>query len=83
MLKQSDIICDYPSLVDALRKRRNDLSLSCMELEAISGLQEGYVTKLENHGQPYGRSFGAVSLPLWLGGLNVGLCLIELPPRRL
>ncbi len=52
MLKQSGIISDYPSLVDALRKRRNDLSLSCMELEAISGLQEGYATKLENHAQP-------------------------------
>ncbi|WP_234909521.1 helix-turn-helix transcriptional regulator [Rhizobium rhizogenes] len=74
-------ISDYRDLVAALRKRREALKLSAMEVDARSGMQEGYTNKLENWGRPYGRGAGPDILPLWLGGVRVALVLVELPKR--
>lgn len=77
----SDVIQTYDEFVQAMRQRRNDISLSTSEAEAKSGLQEGYIPKLENPGKKYGRGVGPDTLPLWLGGLRVGIVLVDLPRR--
>jgi hypothetical protein len=47
-------------------------------------MQEGYTSKLENFGRPQGRGMGPEVFPLWLGGLRVGVILVDLPraPRK-
>lgn len=77
----SPIIRDYAEFVAAMRERRDEMKMTNMELEAKSGLQEGYVTKLENWPSQYARGVGADTFPLWLGGLRVGVVLVELPRR--
>lgn len=77
----SDVIQDYPSFVRAMVARRHDLALRCIELDARSGMQEGYANKLENWGKNHGRGLGPVVFPLWLGGLDVGIVLVDLPRR--
>lgn len=77
----SGVINDYQDFVDAMIKRRSEIGISSMELDARSGMQEGYVSKLENFGRPQGRGMGPEVFPLWLGGLKVGVVLVELPRR--
>src|SRR4051794_38299023 len=43
----SVVISEYQQLVDALIKRREELGISSIELDARSGMQEGYTSKLE------------------------------------
>ncbi|MGO1160427.1 helix-turn-helix transcriptional regulator [Brucella sp. C7-11G] len=80
----SGVITDYQQFTDAMVKRRTDLNMSSMELDAQSGMQEGYASKLENYGRPQGRGMGPETFPLWLGGVRVGIVLVDLPrrPRR-
>ena len=77
----SDVIRDYEEFVAAMRARREALGMSVMETDARSGLQEGYTTKLENAGAKWGKGMGPGTMPLWLGGLRVGLVLVDLPRR--
>jgi predicted DNA-binding transcriptional regulator AlpA len=77
----SGVITEYDQLVTALVKRRETLGISSMELDARSGMQEGYVSKLENYGRPQGRGMGPETFPLWLGGLKCGIILVDLPRR--
>jgi len=82
----SGVITDYEQFVEAMTKRRQALGISCNELDALSGMQEAYANKLENHDRPgYGRGIGKEIFPLWIGGLRVGIVLVDLPrrPRRL
>jgi predicted transcriptional regulator len=41
----------YPDLITALIRRRRELGLSTSELDDVSGMQMGYVAKLENGSQ--------------------------------
>ncbi|ASY64464.1 hypothetical protein SJ05684_c30400 [Sinorhizobium sojae CCBAU 05684] len=77
----SGLVQSYDDLVAAMIERRKDLGLSCIELDALSGMQEGYANKLENWRKQYGRGMGPDTFPLWLGGLRLGLVLVELPRR--
>lgn len=77
----SGVIQSYDDFVQAMRARRVDMKLSSMETEAKSGLQEGYIPKLENPGTKYGRGVGPDTLPLWLGALRVGIVLVDIPRR--
>nr|WP_183749662.1 helix-turn-helix domain-containing protein [Rhizobium sp. BK196] len=77
----SGVITDYDQLVSALTDRRNKLGISSIELDARSGMQEGYTSKLENFGRPQGRGLGPEIFPLWIGGLKVGIVLVDLPRR--
>ncbi len=77
----SGVITDYQQFIDAMVRRRDDLHISSMELDAQSGMQEGYTSKLENYGRPQGRGMGPETFPLWLGGLRVGIVLVDLPRR--
>lgn len=75
----SDVITDYDSLVIAMRNRREALKLTTLEVDAKSGMQEGYASKLENYQRSFGRGVGPDTLPLWLGALRLGIILVELP----
>jgi predicted DNA-binding transcriptional regulator AlpA len=77
----SGVITSYDQLVTAMVDRRNKLGISSIELDARSGMQEGYTSKLENFGRPQGRGMGPEIFPLWLGGLKVGIILVDLPRR--
>ncbi|MBY3162102.1 helix-turn-helix domain-containing protein [Rhizobium laguerreae] len=77
----SGVITEYDQLVEALRTRRTQIGMSSIELDARSGMQEGYTSKLENFGRPQGRGMGPEVFPLWLGGLKVGIILVDLPRR--
>lgn len=77
----SGLVLTYDDLVKAMTERRKDLNLSCIELDALSGMQEGYANKLENWRRDYGRGMGPDTFPLWLGGLRLGIVLVELPRR--
>jgi predicted DNA-binding transcriptional regulator AlpA len=77
----SGIIQNYDEFVQAMVQRRKELALSCIELDARSGMQEGYSNKLENWRKDFGRGMGSDTFPLWLGGLRVGIVLVSLPRR--
>jgi len=77
----SEVIQTYDDLVSAMRARREALGMSVLEADATSGLQDGYTSKLENPATKYGRGVGPDTLPLWLGGLRVGIVLVDLPRR--
>ncbi|AYM62928.1 helix-turn-helix domain-containing protein [Agrobacterium fabrum] len=75
----SSLITDYDELVKALRKQRERQKMTVMEVDARSGMQEGYTSKLENYRKVNGRGMGPETFPLWLGALRVAVVLIELP----
>jgi predicted DNA-binding transcriptional regulator AlpA len=77
----SGVITDYRAFVDAMITRRNALKITSIELDALSGMQEGYASKLENWGRMQGRGIGPEIFPLWLGALRVGIVLVDLPRR--
>lgn len=83
----SQVITDYLDFIAAMRARKVDLGLSNDELEIRTGLAEGHVSKLENYGKPDAspstvRGMGPATFPLWLGGLRVGIVLVDLPRRK-
>ena len=66
-----------------MRKRRIDLGMSMNALDERSGLQCGYAAKLEmKTNGTSARGLGRVSLPLWLGGLKVGIVLVDLTGEK-
>lgn len=80
----SDVIMTYADFVKAMTKRRLELDMTSIELDARAGMQEGYSNKLENYGRRVaggkeGRGIGPETFPLWLGGLRVGVVLVDLP----
>lgn len=77
----SDVIQSYDDFVAAMRARREALKLPAIEADALGGLQEGYTNKLENWARSYGRGIGPEVFPLWLGGMRVGIVLVDLPRR--
>lgn len=77
----SGVITDYEEFVQAMAQQRSAMKLSLIELDALSGMQEGYASKLEGYGRPYGRGMGPETFPLWLGALRVGIVLVALPRR--
>ncbi len=77
----SGVIQNYGDFVKAMTARRKQLDMACLEVDLLSGMQEGYANKLENWKKGYGRGIGPETLPLWLGGLRVGIILVDLPRR--
>lgn len=77
----SGVIRSYEDFVEAMKARRKELDVSCLEVDLVSGMHDGYANKLENWRKPYGRGMGAEIFPLWLGGLRVGVVLVDLPRR--
>lgn len=61
--------------------RRKELDVSCLEVDMLAGMQDSYTNKLENWPKPTGRGMGPEIFPLWLGGLRLGIVLVDLPRR--
>jgi hypothetical protein len=80
-MRERDIIRTYDDLLAALRAKRIARGLSSIELDDLSGMQDGYTGKLENgfvhNRKKSARSFGPVTLGLWLQALGVGLVLVD------
>jgi hypothetical protein len=70
-------IRSYNDLVEAFRRRRDELDISYETLEQVAGLQPGYAAKLLVH--PPMRRVGPLSLSLLLGGLGLRLTVSEDP----
>ena len=70
-------IVSYDDLIATLIARRQELGLSQIELDYVSGLQEGYSGKLESWRHPNsGRKLGKVSMRLLLEALGVVLIVM-------
>jgi hypothetical protein len=72
------LITTLDDLIEALRQRRDELDISHETIDAVSGLQSGYTSKV----MARMKGLGAVSLPALLGALAVGLVLVEDPLQR-
>jgi len=77
----SGIIRNYADFVKAMVARRKELDVSCLEVDMLAGMQDSYTNKLENWPKPTGRGMGPEIFPLWLGGLRLGIVLVDLPRR--
>ncbi|MCK1652251.1 hypothetical protein IVA88_12490 [Bradyrhizobium sp. 149] len=76
------MIADREQLLQVVRDRRDELNLSHETLDAISGLQNGYVSKLM--ADPPMRGFGEMSLQALLDalGLRIAFAVIMEDPDR-
>lgn len=63
-------------LVRALKRRRQQLGLSCEAVDEIAGLSDRYMNKLENFQSNNGRGLGLTSLELVLEALNARLVFV-------
>lgn len=76
------VIQTYAEFLKAMKERKADLGLTNTELETLAGMAEGHIAKLEAY--PKGensRGMGPDTFPLWIGGLRVGVVLVEIPRR--
>jgi hypothetical protein len=74
------VIADYLDLVNALRERAAALNVSRETLDTLSGVQEGYSSKvLAPRPQSSMRTLGRASLGAILGALGTELVLVENP----
>ena len=76
-----DEIRDYPSLQAALRRRREQLGLSQLDLDHVCGWPSGYCGKIEarpGYGAERGnfRALGPQSLPELLAALGLRLAIV-------
>jgi hypothetical protein len=68
-------VTDYNGLIEALKARQAEIGITNATLEALTGLQPGYVGTL--FGSSRGRSLGGTSFGLLLGGLALKLIVVE------
>lgn len=68
-------IRSYSDLVDVLRRRKQELDIAFATIETISGLQDGYVSKLMSP-RP-SKLFGELSLTLILETLCLRIIVVE------
>ena len=66
----------YPDLIAALVRRRRELGLTTSELDDVSGMQLGYVAKLENGS----KNLGPMSFDTMLSALGLQVALIPVEP---
>lgn len=66
-------IATYPELRDALRARRQELGLTQLELDYLSGVQDGWTGKAECSAKRWGQ----MSLACALGALGLRVVLVE------
>jgi hypothetical protein len=73
-------IRSMPELLNALRARRDELELTHETIDAISGLQPGYTSKLLAP-KPI-KNLGPLSFESLLGALGIGIVVVEDPEQR-
>lgn len=69
------MVSDYSELVHALRDRANEMQISRLDLDDISGLQSGYSSKLLSLNP--GKIFGPISMGPVLEVLGLRVVLVE------
>lgn len=70
----------YRELIDHISARRRELGLSCLELDDLAGLPQGYSSKLECYPARHNRSLGIVSLPAILTALGLRMAVVKVEP---
>lgn len=75
------VVGDYAGLVRLFERRRRELGLTCIDMDYLAGLQEGYTSKIEQFPNRHSRTLGFVSLPNMLRVLGLRLAVVkaELP----
>jgi len=73
------IVHDMDELVAALRARRDELQVTFLTLDKVSGVQTGYSAKLLGPGRV--KKLGAMSLGCLLGALGLRL-IVEVDPEQ-
>lgn len=73
--RQLAVVREYLELIDALRARAMDLNVSRQEIDALSGLQPGYTSKLL--GPVPIKKLGLGSLGPMLQALGLALAVVE------
>ena len=66
----------YPDLIAVLVRRRRELGLTTSELDDVSGMQLGYVAKLENGS----KNLGPMSFDTMLSALGLRVVLVPVEP---
>ncbi len=79
-VRPQSIVRGYADLVAALRRRRRLLGFAHLEVDRRAGLANGHYGKLEQWDKSYGRGLGAVTLPLVLEALGLGLLVVQTRP---
>ncbi len=72
------VVTDYRSLIDAFRRRKDELSIPHLSLDKIAGLPSGYSGKL--FGRANVRALGPISFGLILNALGLRM-ILELDER--
>lgn len=72
----------YRQIMDAMRKRREQLGMTQMDVDARAGLQDGYTGKLEVWDRDNGRRLGPVSTQLLLEALGLAIALVVVRPGK-
>lgn len=72
-------IRSMPELIQALRARRDELQLTHETIDAVSGLQPGYTSKLLAP-KPI-KNLGPMSFEMLLGALGVAVVVVEDPEQ--
>ena len=72
-------VTGYKGLIEACRQRANELALSRLELDRISGVPQGYSAKLlgKDDGVPRKKKMWPSSLEAILGALGLQIIIIE------
>jgi hypothetical protein len=72
-------VVGYKGLIEACRQRANELALSRLELDRISGVPQGYSAKLlgKDDGVPRKKKMWPSSLEAILGALGLQIIIIE------
>jgi hypothetical protein len=73
------LISDYDGLVESVRERLDEMGMTRLELDHLSGMQSGYSGKILGPGRV--KIFGMKSLGDTLGAIGCKLALIEDPTQ--
>lgn len=76
------VTSNYDGLVGLMKSRREELGLTCNDVDALAGLQDGYTGKVECFPNHHHRTLGIVSLPLMLGALGLALAVVKVEPPK-
>ncbi len=68
------VVTDYQTLINAFRRRKDDLSINHLTLDRITGLPSGYSGKL--FGRANVRALGPISFGLILNALGLRMILV-------
>jgi hypothetical protein len=72
----------YEDIPEAVRRRREELGLSQLEVDEIAGTQTGYCGKVEQPRKSYGRIMGDLAFQLIMTALGLKMVVVETDPSR-